>query len=379
MSTESGARLGALVPVVSQDLVGPLTSKSKDKENKNMKNDKGTIIQVKIRDVLPNPYRDYSLYSIRADKVARLVESIRETGFWENVVGRRKGNKVEIAYGHHRIEAARKVFKPDDTIPIIIKDLSDDDMLRMMIRENAEEYGCPLPAIDDAVKGARDFLTANPDVARGLLSSDGSEVKRVRIGAPVIAKYSGFSESTVERSLERIRRIEAGKVDKQAVYMMPSAAAADRFVKYALAATKALAPDGQRAIAKRIVKEGMFGEASIKQTFQIFVPLVKKTDPYSAYYYDSILKKATRQIEELIRTLLPFNNLNQTVVFDNGIVSAEDVSQRTLDNFDEMALRLGDVMKSVADDLDKKKKHPVLTCRADDSEPCPPDTSEGLH
>jgi hypothetical protein len=356
-----------------------LTSKSKNKEIKNVKNDKRKIVQVKLRDILPNPYRDYRLYSIRADKVARLVESIRETGLWENVVGRRKGDKVEIAYGHHRIEAAKKLFKPDDTISIIIKDLSDDQMLRMMIRENAEEYGCPLPAIDDAVKGARDFLTANPDVARGLLTSDGSEVKRMRIGAPVIAKYSGFPESTVERSLERIRRIEGGEVDKEAVYMMPSAAAADRFVKYARAATKALTPDDQRTIAKRIVKEGMFGEASIKQPFQIFVSLVKKTSPYSACYYDSILKKATQQMKDLIRTLLPFDNLNQGVWFDNGMVSAEDVSQCTLDNFNEMAVRLGDAMKSVADDLDKKKKHPVPTCKVDDSEPCPPDTSEGLH
>ena len=36
-----------------------------------------------------------------------LTSSIEKTGFWDNLVGRKMNGEIQIAYGHHRIEALR--------------------------------------------------------------------------------------------------------------------------------------------------------------------------------------------------------------------------------------------------------------------------------
>jgi len=316
------------------------------------------IPQVRLRDIKANPNRQFSIYSIREDKVARLIESINKTGFWKNVIGRRKGNKVEIAYGHHRIEAARRVYKPEDTIPIVIEDLSDADMLDMMIRENAEEYNCPTAAIDDSVRAARDYLKAHPDHARKVLSSEPSEVKRVRVGAPMIAKRTGFSVGTVQSSLERLGWIERGEVDEKALHQMPSAGAADRFAKAVM--KQKLSLDNQKVIAERLVKDGRFGEASIVQTVWEFVPKLKKTDSNSAAFLETQLRKATHQINDVIGTLaLVTAGLSQPTILGGG-PTADDISQQAKENYYQALHRLSDWVEKARKAFEREPLKPLV-------------------
>ena len=187
--------------------------------------------KVKLADLEQNPWRDYVGYKIRDDKVAQLMESIRETGFWPNLVGREKDGKIQLAYGHHRLDALRKLFPPEAEIEITVKNLSDGTMAKMMGRENAEEWNCPIAATDDAVKAAREYLKANPGEIKELLTSLGNEVKRSRVGAPAIAAFLGKSVGAVASSLERLNLIESGKVKREALYLLPSAAAAEGLAK----------------------------------------------------------------------------------------------------------------------------------------------------
>lgn len=102
------------------------------------------LIRIKLEDVLPNPFRRTDRYPIRQEKVLALRESIGKTGFWDNIVARRSptdSSKVEIAYGHHRIAALHAEFTPSHEIGLILRELDDETMLAMMIRENGEEYG----------------------------------------------------------------------------------------------------------------------------------------------------------------------------------------------------------------------------------------------
>jgi hypothetical protein len=46
--------------------------------------------------------------------------------------------RFQIAFGHHRVEAARR--RGLKQVPLIVRDLSDGDMLRFMGRENGEDY-----------------------------------------------------------------------------------------------------------------------------------------------------------------------------------------------------------------------------------------------
>jgi hypothetical protein len=97
---------------------------------------------VKVKDIKPNPFRNLDRYPIKAEKVAALQESMEATGFWENVVARRVNGAVELAYGHHRLEALMqsKDFGPDATVNLHIRDLDDQQMLQIMARENMEEW-----------------------------------------------------------------------------------------------------------------------------------------------------------------------------------------------------------------------------------------------
>lgn len=95
-----------------------------------------------LQDILPNPFRRIGEYPIHPEKVRVLRESLRTTGFWDNLVARRNGDgTVEIAYGHHRLEALRQEYGPDHEIPLTIRPLDDDMMLKIMARENQEEWG----------------------------------------------------------------------------------------------------------------------------------------------------------------------------------------------------------------------------------------------
>lgn len=95
----------------------------------------------KIKDILPNPFRHIEHYPIKRAKVDALKESIESTGFWDNIVARPKNGKVEIAYGHHRLAALKEFYGPNEDINLIVRKLDDSTMLKMMARENMEEWG----------------------------------------------------------------------------------------------------------------------------------------------------------------------------------------------------------------------------------------------
>lgn len=98
-------------------------------------------IMIEADKVKPNPFRHMDRYPVDRDKIDVLLGSMERTGFWDNVIARRKNGKVELAYGHHRWLAFRKKYGKNAKMPLTIVDLSDEDMLRVMADENANEYG----------------------------------------------------------------------------------------------------------------------------------------------------------------------------------------------------------------------------------------------
>lgn len=96
------------------------------------------LVQVKLADIDPNPHRDLVKYPFIERKVEALVRSIEAVGLWEGIIGRRVGNRFQMAFGTHRGEAARRAKVSE--IPLIVRDLSDVQMLQFMGRENLEDY-----------------------------------------------------------------------------------------------------------------------------------------------------------------------------------------------------------------------------------------------
>lgn len=97
---------------------------------------------VHLSDLKPNPFRNIKAYPFQEDKLEALQESIEQTGFWNNLVAREgEDDALEIAYGHHRLEALRRTYDAEHVINIEVRDLSDEQMLKIMARENMEEWG----------------------------------------------------------------------------------------------------------------------------------------------------------------------------------------------------------------------------------------------
>lgn len=98
---------------------------------------------VPLNRIKSNPYRDTTRYPINPAKVEALLASIKKTGFWDNLVAREVKGRVELAYGEHRRQALLIFHKknPGVKIPLIIKKLSEAQMIQIMANENMEEWG----------------------------------------------------------------------------------------------------------------------------------------------------------------------------------------------------------------------------------------------
>ena len=96
-----------------------------------------------------NPYRDFELHPYDPEQIEKLKASIDADGFWMSVVARKAGDGYEIAFGHHRIEAARQLGWTE--VPIEVRDLTDWHMARMLASENATQRGSTAAAALDAV------------------------------------------------------------------------------------------------------------------------------------------------------------------------------------------------------------------------------------
>ena len=105
--------------------------------------------EIALSDIDSNPFRDFDLHPIDLMQVSRLEASIGAGGFWSSVTARPFGNRFQLAFGHHRIEAARALGR--ETVPIEIRDLSDWQMVRMLASENATQRGTTAAASLDAI------------------------------------------------------------------------------------------------------------------------------------------------------------------------------------------------------------------------------------
>ena len=45
-------------------------------------------MKIKVKNLLPNPFRNIDAYPIDQEKIRQLRNSIKETGFWDNILGR---------------------------------------------------------------------------------------------------------------------------------------------------------------------------------------------------------------------------------------------------------------------------------------------------
>jgi ParB-like chromosome segregation protein Spo0J len=110
---------------------------------------------VAVKNMRPNPFRCIDEYPLQEEKIEALKDSIESTGFWGTIVARpAEGKSVEIAFGHHRREAL--IQSKVAEVEIIVRELTNEQMLQMMARENMEEWGTSAWVEVETVRAAID-------------------------------------------------------------------------------------------------------------------------------------------------------------------------------------------------------------------------------
>lgn len=89
---------------------------------------------LKIDEIIPGSNQPRMEFN--KEKMAELVMSIKGKGIVEPIVVRKKDNKYEIIAGERRWRAAREAGF--DTVPVILRNVSDKDALEMSLVENIQ-------------------------------------------------------------------------------------------------------------------------------------------------------------------------------------------------------------------------------------------------
>jgi len=155
-------------------------------------------MKFKLKDIQPNPFRNLDSYPIRKDKLETLRESLQSTGYWDNVVARMGDDGFpQIAYGHHRLAALREEYPPDHEVNLIIKDLSNDQMLRIMARENMDEWGSNAQIEMETVRATLDAYAAGqiegmPEITKGTPPANIYYINNKPYNGATLARYLGW-------------------------------------------------------------------------------------------------------------------------------------------------------------------------------------------
>lgn len=103
-----------------------------------------SIQEVSVTECRPNPYQPRKTFD--PDSIEELKESILEYGIIQPLIVRRSIKGYEIVVGERRYRAAKEANL--ETIPVVIKELSDEKMMELALLENLQRED--LTAIEEA-------------------------------------------------------------------------------------------------------------------------------------------------------------------------------------------------------------------------------------
>ena len=102
------------------------------------------IIQIDLDDLRSNPYQPRKVFD--KEKLQELSNSIKEHGVFQPIIVKKSIKGYEIIAGERRVKAS--ILAGKETIPAIIRDFSDEDMMEIALLENLQREN--LNAIEEA-------------------------------------------------------------------------------------------------------------------------------------------------------------------------------------------------------------------------------------
>lgn len=94
----------------------------------------GQVEEIQLDLIVANPYQPRKIFD--EESLQELADSIKEHGILQPIAVRKKGRKFEIVAGERRYRAC--LLAELEVIPVIIKELSDAQMMELAILENLQ-------------------------------------------------------------------------------------------------------------------------------------------------------------------------------------------------------------------------------------------------
>jgi len=107
---------------------------------------------IRLSDIKPNPNRDLERNPLVPEKVERLKDSIQRLGWWRNCPVRKNGvGDYEVVYGHHRLEALRRLGF--EAAEFNVENYDDAQMVQILSEENEGTYRHDVRSLIESVRG----------------------------------------------------------------------------------------------------------------------------------------------------------------------------------------------------------------------------------
>jgi len=169
-------------------------------------------MQVDLRTLQPNPYRDFTIDPMDEEVVEALRHSIEEDGFWGGIVCRQTPNgTIQIGAGHHRVQAALEAGITSADV-FVGRDMDDVSIIRVYARENATQRGNTSSALAGTIASAVRCLLKDAFTEGTILTGLGihkPEVVRQGVGGPTILKFlpgiPGIHINSVQHQLANLK------------------------------------------------------------------------------------------------------------------------------------------------------------------------------
>lgn len=114
---------------------------------------KDEIVEINLDELRSNPYQPRKVFDEEA--LQELTDSIKEYGVFQPIIVKKSIRGYEIIAGERRVRASRKAGLT--TIPAIIRDFSDEQMMQIALLENLQREN--LTAIEEAT-AYKDIISA---------------------------------------------------------------------------------------------------------------------------------------------------------------------------------------------------------------------------
>ncbi|WP_240689176.1 nucleoid occlusion protein [Ammoniphilus sp. YIM 78166] len=109
------------------------------------RNEQDEIKHIPVGEIIPNPYQPRTVFD--DERIEELCITIKEHGIIQPIVVRVREGRYELIAGERRWRATKKLGL--ETIPAIVKDLSDSQAASIALIENLQREG--LTAIEEAI------------------------------------------------------------------------------------------------------------------------------------------------------------------------------------------------------------------------------------